>query len=110
MESVCLPGNQDTPSLTGVPGCERLKRNADTSGRLFRWFEKLGQYQFKIKYNPGKETVVAVELSRNFAEEEIIGIQSQPVVRYNSLEEEDDINNEDLGLILQNSKWIQNGK
>ena len=36
-----------------------------TNSRLFNWAMRLGQYQFKVQYLPGKENIEADVLSRN---------------------------------------------
>lgn len=46
-----------------------LKNHMDASSRLHRWQTKLQEYQYVIKYKPGKENYVADELSRNFEDD-----------------------------------------
>lgn len=69
---------------TGHRCLQWLKNNADTSGRLFRWYQKLSEYK------PGKENVVADELSRNFDENDILEASIETVNFFSRIEEEED--------------------
>lgn len=45
-----------------------LHKNVNSASRLFRWYAGLSEYKYSIQFKPGKDNVVADELSRNFPE------------------------------------------
>jgi len=53
--------------LTDHKGLVHLLNQRDVSGRQARWFEKLGEFDFEVKYIPGTENVLPDALSRMYS-------------------------------------------